>query len=90
VACNGATIEEDAARLVDRALREYGRLSGAFNNAGDVTSLLSVPEVEAQAWHFEVDENLTSVFFCLKYQIPAILAAGLTVGRIHPESGAVV
>jgi len=70
------TVEEDIARLVDRALREYGSLSGAFNNAGDVTSLLSVPEVDAQAWHFEVDENLTSVFLCLKYQIPAILAAG--------------
>jgi NAD(P)-dependent dehydrogenase (short-subunit alcohol dehydrogenase family) len=70
------TVEEDVARLVDRALREYGGLWGAFNNAGDVTSLLSVPEIDAQAWHFEVDENLTSVFLCLKYQIPAILAAG--------------
>ena len=70
------TVEEDIARLVDRALREYGSLSGAFNNAGDVTSLLSVPEIDAQAWHFEVDENLTSVFLSMKYQIPAILAAG--------------
>jgi NAD(P)-dependent dehydrogenase (short-subunit alcohol dehydrogenase family) len=52
------TVEEDVARLVDRALREFGLVSGAFNNAGDATSLLSVPEIDAQAWHFEVDENL--------------------------------
>jgi NAD(P)-dependent dehydrogenase (short-subunit alcohol dehydrogenase family) len=70
------TVEEDVARLVDRALRDYGGVSGAFNNAGDVTSLLSVPEIDAQSWHFEIDENLTSVFLCLKYQIPAILVAG--------------
>jgi NAD(P)-dependent dehydrogenase (short-subunit alcohol dehydrogenase family) len=70
------TVEEDVARLIDRALREYGGLHGAFNNAGDVTSLRNVPEVETAAWRFEVDENLTSVFFSLKYQIPAILAGG--------------
>lgn len=88
------TVEEDVARLTDRALREYGAVTGAFNNAGDVTSLLGVPEVDVQAWHFEVDENLTSVFFCLKYQIPAILAAGggaiinnASLGGVHGIAG---
>ena len=30
------------------------------------------PSVDAGAWHAELEQNLTSVFYCLKFQIPAM------------------
>ncbi len=31
-----------------------------------------MPGVDAETWHAELEQNLTSVFYCLKHQIPAI------------------
>ncbi|WP_017591541.1 SDR family NAD(P)-dependent oxidoreductase [Nocardiopsis potens] len=70
------TVEEDAARLVQAAIDEFGRLDGAFNNVGGMNGFGPVPEISDSAWRADLDVNLTSVFYGLKYQLPAILAAG--------------
>jgi NAD(P)-dependent dehydrogenase (short-subunit alcohol dehydrogenase family) len=70
------TVESDAAGLVRTAVAEFGRLDGAFNNAGGVRASRLVQDVSAADWHADLDQNLTSVFYGLKYQLPAILAAG--------------
>ncbi|WP_158890708.1 SDR family NAD(P)-dependent oxidoreductase [Amycolatopsis anabasis] len=70
------TVESDAAEVVAAAVREFGRLDGAFNNAGGVNAFGPVQEIEAAGWHAELEQNLTSVFYGLKYQVPAILASG--------------
>lgn len=69
------TVEEEMARLVDTAVSEYGRLDGAFNNAGG-GPMASVREADSDLWHQSLDLNLTSVFYALKYELPAIIAAG--------------
>jgi NAD(P)-dependent dehydrogenase (short-subunit alcohol dehydrogenase family) len=71
-----ATVEEDAAALVDAAVDGFGRLDGAVNNAGGVRATGPLHELDADEWRAEVDHNLTSVFFGLKYQVPAILEVG--------------
>jgi NAD(P)-dependent dehydrogenase (short-subunit alcohol dehydrogenase family) len=71
-----ATVEEDAAALVDAAVDGFGRLDGAMNNAGGVRATGPLHELDADEWRAEVDHNLTSVFFGLKYQVPAILESG--------------
>jgi NAD(P)-dependent dehydrogenase (short-subunit alcohol dehydrogenase family) len=71
-----ATVEEDAAALVDAAVDRFGRLDGAVNNAGGVRATGPLHELDADEWRAELDHNLTSVFFGLKYQVPAILEAG--------------
>ncbi|MBQ0902567.1 SDR family NAD(P)-dependent oxidoreductase [Micromonospora sp. U21] len=68
----GAEVEE----LVGRAVDHYGRLDGAFNNVGAATALGPVSEIDNDAWHAEMALNLDSVFFGLKYQIPALQASG--------------
>lgn len=44
------TVEEEMARLVDTAVSEFGRLDGAFNNAGG-GPMASVRETGSDSWH---------------------------------------
>jgi NAD(P)-dependent dehydrogenase (short-subunit alcohol dehydrogenase family) len=69
------TVERDAERLVAAAVTEFGRLDGAVNNAGGVSAAGPVDTVGGVAWHAELEQNLTSVFYCLKFQIPAMIAS---------------
>ena len=69
------TVERDAERLVATAVTEFGRLDGAVNNAGGVSAAGPVHTVGGVAWHTELEQNLTSVFYCLKFQIPAMIAS---------------
>ncbi|MFF8592854.1 SDR family oxidoreductase [Streptomyces sp. NPDC015220] len=64
------SVEADAAALVTAALREFGRLDGAFDNAGSVNASGPVSSIDGAAWNAEIAQNVTSVFNCLKHQIP--------------------
>ncbi|WP_422769859.1 SDR family NAD(P)-dependent oxidoreductase [Plantactinospora sp. WMMC1484] len=70
------TVEAEVAELVRRAIGHYGRLDGAFNNVGAATAYGHVSEIDGDAWNAELALNLNSVFFGLKYQIPALQASG--------------
>ncbi len=70
------TVESQVAALVDAAVREYGRLDAAFNNAGGVQAFGPVQSLDADAWQSDVAVNLSGVFHALKHEIPALLAAG--------------
>lgn len=67
---------EDVRAAVDTAVREFGALHLAFNNAGIGGKLGPVGELEPADWHRVIDVNLHGVFYGLRYEIPAILAAG--------------
>jgi NAD(P)-dependent dehydrogenase (short-subunit alcohol dehydrogenase family) len=70
------TVEADVAALVDTAVREYGRLDAAFNNAGGGRAFGPVAAVASDAFADDIALNLHSTFYCLKYEIPAMLAGG--------------
>lgn len=67
------TVEDEAALLVTTAIAEFGQLDGAFNNAGGVNASGPISSVDADEWNAELAQNVTSVFHCLKHQIPAVL-----------------
>ncbi|AQA20550.1 KR domain protein [Rhodococcus sp. MTM3W5.2] len=67
------SVEADAAALVAAAVAEFGRLDGAFNNAGGVNASGPVSGIDGADWDAELAQNVTSVFHCLKHQIPAVL-----------------
>lgn len=67
------TVEAQAAALVDAAVSHFGRLDGAFNNVGGVVAAGPLPEIDGEAWHADLALNLTSVFYCMKAEIPAML-----------------
>lgn len=70
------TDERYADALVTLALEEFGKLDGAFNNAGTLGDFAPVPEMETSNWNEVIGTNLTSAFFAAKYQIPALVANG--------------
>jgi NAD(P)-dependent dehydrogenase (short-subunit alcohol dehydrogenase family) len=62
--------------VVETAVARYGRLDGAFNNVGGVVAPGRPAEIDAAGWAAELELNLSSVFYCLRAQLPALLAAG--------------
>jgi NAD(P)-dependent dehydrogenase (short-subunit alcohol dehydrogenase family) len=67
------TVEAEAVSLVRAAVTKFGRLDGAFNNVGGVNVTGSLHETDGEAWHGDLGQNLTSVFYCMKAEIPAML-----------------
>src|SRR5258708_9315830 len=68
--------EHEVSALVDRAVAPYGRLDGAFNNAGLEQCALPLHELTTAQWERALRVDLTSVFWCIKYQVLAMLATG--------------
>lgn len=62
--------------MVKAAVDQFGRLDFAFNNAGIGSHEEPVSEIEESAWRRMLDINLTGVFLCAKYQVPAMLENG--------------
>lgn len=72
--------DEDAVRaVVAHALDRFGRLDGAFNNAG--ISQAGTPLVDLSSAEFEkvLRINTVSVFHCLKHQMAAMTDGGSIV-----------
>jgi NAD(P)-dependent dehydrogenase (short-subunit alcohol dehydrogenase family) len=73
--------EADTERMVETALRTYGRLDIAFNSAGadtmgGVSKSTAVSELEEADWDRIVDVNLKGVWLSMKYELRAMLEAG--------------
>jgi len=65
----------DNERLVAAALETYGRLDMAFNNAGTF-GVGPLHEQTEEEWQRQIGVNLSSAFFALKTQTPALLKSG--------------
>jgi NAD(P)-dependent dehydrogenase (short-subunit alcohol dehydrogenase family) len=68
--------EAYAQELVDTAIRNFGGLDIAFNNAGTVGPMQDLPSMTLADWENTVRTNLTSAFLGAKYQLPALIARG--------------
>jgi NAD(P)-dependent dehydrogenase (short-subunit alcohol dehydrogenase family) len=62
--------------LVDLAVKEFGGLAGAFNNAGIVGEMGPVPDMTNGNWNDVITVNLTGGFMAAKAQIPAMKKQG--------------
>jgi NAD(P)-dependent dehydrogenase (short-subunit alcohol dehydrogenase family) len=78
----------DVERMVDTAVREFGRLDFAHNNAGIVGSGLPVPEYPIDDWNRGIGVMLSGVFLGMKYEIPRILEHGDGGAIVNTASGA--
>lgn len=76
-ACPGDVIEIDTHRnAVKMALARYGKLDGAFNNAGAVLAMKPVAELSPDEWGDSLAVNLTSAFLAAREQVRALLTSG--------------
>lgn len=69
------------ASSVSQVVNEFGRLDGAFNNAGINQRRRLLHELSPEQWDETLRVNLSSVFYCLKYEVEAMLELG-TAGTI--------
>ncbi len=63
-------------QLVEAAVARYGALHIACNNAGIGGEQAATGELSIEGWNKVIGVNLSGVFYCMHYEIPAMLAAG--------------
>lgn len=68
-------VESDVRNLVRAAVEKYGRLDGAFNNAG-AGIMKPLHETTNDEYALLMDVNLRGTFWCMKYELEAMLASG--------------
>lgn len=56
--------------LVQLAVKEFGELDGAFNNAGILGEMGPIPDMDLNDWNQVMSVNLTAAFQAAKAQIP--------------------
>lgn len=66
----------DCKALVDKAISTFGRLDFAFNNAGISGVVSPLAESTEEEWDRMISINLSSVYHCMRFQIPAMLESG--------------
>ncbi|MFI5719410.1 SDR family NAD(P)-dependent oxidoreductase [Nocardia sp. NPDC051750] len=77
-----AAIAQDTSKLADHeaavnfAVENYGALHLAVNNAGIGVSPGPIGELDPEKWRLLMSINCDGVVYGMKYQIPAMLAAG--------------
>ncbi|ULN44915.1 SDR family oxidoreductase [Mycolicibacterium goodii] len=69
--------DEDAVRAaVCAVVDEFGRLDVAVNNAAVASTDQVLTDMSGRQWERVLQINLTGTFFCLKYEIPAMIRVG--------------
>ncbi len=61
---------------VSTALREFGGLDIAINNAGTVGSIKPLADIAPEEWNDTLNTNLTAAYLGARSQIPAMLERG--------------
>ena len=64
------------AELVRGITARHGRLDFAHNNAGVNDAPTALPEIGDERWARMIAVNLSSVFYCLREELPAMAARG--------------
>ena len=66
-----------AATRRGRIRKRHGRLDYAFNNGGAIggEDIALIGDMSEESWRRTIDGYLTSVFLCMRHQLPVMLAA---------------
>lgn len=71
-----ASKPQDNENMVNEAVRRFGSLHIAVNNAGIGGASTPLGEYPLDSWEKVIAVNLSGVFYGMRYQIPALLKAG--------------
>lgn len=66
----------DLKAMIEKTIKQYGRLDFAFNNAGIEESPSPLKEKTEALYHQIMDVNVKSVLFSMQYEIEAMLKQG--------------
>jgi hypothetical protein len=68
--------EEDCKALVDAAIKQFGRLDMAVNNAGVSQDFVSIEDTDNAIIDQQLNVNVKGVLYALKHQIPVMRQQG--------------
>jgi NAD(P)-dependent dehydrogenase (short-subunit alcohol dehydrogenase family) len=86
VTCDVSKPEEVASALA-KAVKAFGRIDCAFNNAGVENKAAPLHEIELEEWNRVLNINLRGTFICMKHEIAQMLRQGGGV-VVNTSSGA--
>ncbi|HVI46075.1 MAG TPA: glucose 1-dehydrogenase [Chitinophaga sp.] len=67
---------EECAMLVNRTIETFSRLDIACNNAGAFYPTVPVADFDHDQWRHIINVNLNGTFYCMQYQLKAMLLQG--------------
>lgn len=67
---------DECRQLVEASVKEYGTIDYCFNNAGISGESNPVADMSIEGWNKMIATNLSSVFYCMKYQIAQMMQQG--------------
>lgn len=67
---------EQCKELVAKTVEAFGRLDIACNNAGVGGEMNAIADMSVEGWNSIIAINLSSVFYCMKYEIEQMLKNG--------------
>lgn len=70
------TKDGDCERMVETAVTTFGRLDGAFNNAGAEQTPGFLCDMSIDEWMLVHDVKIHGTFFSMRHEIPAMIASG--------------
>jgi NAD(P)-dependent dehydrogenase (short-subunit alcohol dehydrogenase family) len=62
--------------LINKSIETFGRIDIAFNNAGISGESNSIADMSIEGWNNIIAVNLSSVFYCMKYQLQQMVKQG--------------
>src|SRR2546425_8731577 len=79
-----AAVEADVQRLVEAAVKTFGKLDTLVNNAGDGGPTKPVQDYTAEEWFYTINSCLTSSYMCTRFAVPQMITAGGGPGVENP------
>ena len=71
------SVEREVETMIKKAVKKYGRLDCAFNNAGiGGGEMIPTADYTAENWDRVMSVNLKGVWLCMKYEIQQMLKQG--------------
>jgi NAD(P)-dependent dehydrogenase (short-subunit alcohol dehydrogenase family) len=70
------SVASDCERLVKQTIQTYGKIDIAFNNAGILGEENSLGDTSLEGYAKVIGINLNGVFYCMKFEILAMLKQG--------------
>jgi NAD(P)-dependent dehydrogenase (short-subunit alcohol dehydrogenase family) len=67
---------EDCEQLINKTIEVFGRVDIAFNNAGIGGEANPIADMSIEGWNKIIAVNLSSVFYCMKYQLQQMVKQG--------------